>query len=322
MTPHTQPSLRKAAILLASLDAETADRLLAQMPAEQADLLRRLREQLDEVESGEQSVVINEFLRVKPAAGAPVAGIDVIQISAPKPAPNPAQPFKFLREARGARLSTVLHQEHPQTIALVVSHLPEDQASDLLGSLSATTQIDVIRRLAVLDQTDPEILREVERGLKSRVTDLIHDEHCRAAGLTAVASILRAAEPRVRRAILANLAAQDRTLANKLGRREVLFSDLDHLDDDALRLVMTQSNPEVLRLAIAGSSPQLIGRIVKLLPPREGKALRKALDRWDPTRLSDVEEAQRQVAAVTEQLLAEGQIDLPGPTGRVLALAA
>jgi len=291
------------------------------MPERQAEMLRQLLPQLDEVDTGEEAVVINEFLRVQPEPPKPTR-LDMLSAPAGFTANAAAQPFRFLTETRGAKLSGVLRDEHPQTVALVVSHLPEDQASDLLGSLPAEAQVEVVRRLAVLDQTDPEILREVERGLKSRVADLIHDERCRAAGLTAVASILRAADPRVRRSILANLAAYDRTLAGKLGRRELSFADLDYLTENALKLVMGQSEPDVLRLALAGASPQLIGRVVKLLPPREGKALRRALDRWDPTRLSDVEEAQRQVAKVAEQLLAEGEIDLPSDTGSTFAIAA
>ncbi len=200
--------------------------------------------------------------------------------------------------------------------------MTEEQASEVLASFDAETQVDVIRRLVALDQTDPEILREVERGLKTRVAELIQDERRRAAGVAAVADILRVADPNIRRSILENLAEHDRPLARRLGRRDATFDDVERLADADLATVIARCDPEVLRLALAGASPRLADRVVNLLATREHKALRRALDRWEPTRLSDVEAAQAEVAKVAEQLFAEGMIELPGVSGSSLLLAA
>src|SRR5438552_9422249 len=114
-----QPSMRKAAILMASLDAESADRLLAQMAPEQAQLLRRMAEQLDDIAPGERAIVIQEFCRVTPQpATRDEVGLDLtLPMKPAQPTRLPAEPFRFLREARSGRLSGVLGNEHPQTVA-------------------------------------------------------------------------------------------------------------------------------------------------------------------------------------------------------------
>jgi flagellar motor switch protein FliG len=323
-------SIRKAAILVASLDTELADHLLDQMPAEQADVVRRYVLQLGEIDPGEEAIVIQEFFR-RPAAmkravrpgPAAAAAYAATSASAPKsvrvdaahgvPAPTAttSERFHFLREAQAAKLMPILASEHPQTIAVVLSHLPPEQASELLATLPGDVQLEVVRRLIVIDEADPDVLREVEHGLKSRVAEVIRDERRRAAGTAAVANILDAAEPRVRRMLLANIARHDRSLAGAVGRRPVEFEELDGFDDAALATVLAAADSEIVRLALAGALPTTVARFLALVTPAEARTMRKAIDALGPTRLSDVEEAQRTLAAIAEQLAAEGRIELP-----------
>jgi len=320
-----KPELRKAAILVSSLDRATADRLLDQMSAEQASLVRQAMVDLPEIDASEQNQVIGEFFHVGPgelaedpagmAADRPVerrpraggnAGVEWESGEEPVP-------FRFLHEAKAHKLTQLLAGEHPQTIALVISHLPPDQSSEVLAPLPPALQVDVIRRLVDLDDANPEVLWEVERGLKTRILEQIRDERRRAAGVKAVASILAAANPGVKRDILANLAMHDHHLAGRLVQRKVefTFKDLTGLDDETLMTILASADPEIVILALATAPVSLLDQIVRLLPAAEGKSLRKALNVPGPMRLSDVEEAQRELARTARRLESEGQIELP-----------
>jgi len=342
--------LRKAAILVASLDGPTADRILDQMSEEQAGQVRRMMVELGEVDPREQRHVIDEFFRQGPARQAAPAdkaakakgGVElagalaslsqgdddsepammnsaavnsaaVSEAAAHEAPTQDERPFRFLREAHSARISPFLSGEHPQTIALVVSQLPPRRAAGVLAALDGKLQAEVLRRLTDLDETDPEIVREVERGLESKIIAQVRSERRRAAGLNAAAGILEAAEPEVKRTILSNLARHDRPLAGKLRPEEFEFADLERLDDSTLATIFAAAETELSCLALAGASPALVGRLLEPLSPAERKQFTRAIETLGPMRLSDVEEAQRQIAELARQLALEGEIELPGP---------
>jgi flagellar motor switch protein FliG len=224
--------------------------------------------------------------------------------------PSDQPPFRFLRETEYETLTPFLKREHPQTIAVVLSHLPADRASELLAELPPNVQVDVIRRLVDLDEADPRVLREVERGLESWLSQQVQDRRRRAAGLAAVSEILSAASGGTRRNILKNLSRHDRTLAGKLRPDRFLFADLIQLDDAALVAVLRAADPEFIVLALAGARADLVQRITQQLPSEQGRALSKALVHLGPTRLADVEDAQQALADLAVDLDAEGRISL------------
>lgn len=299
---RSSTTLRKAAILVAALDAPTADQLLDQMTPQQQALVRRLVVELGEVAPGEQQAVIEEFVE-QGVPGDPAAPAAARRSDAP--------PFRFLYRAPGERLTRILAGEHPQTVALVLSHLPADQAGDVLATLAPALQADVIRRLVELDEADPETLREVERGLQSRIFEHTRYEQRRRAGVQAVTGILAAADPHVKRRILANLAAHDHELAEQFTRQVFEFVDLARASDAALAEVLRAADADLVLLAFADAAPLLLDRVLSLLPAREARRLRQALETLGPTRLSDVAQAQRELARLARRLEAQGRLSLP-----------
>jgi flagellar motor switch protein FliG len=325
-------NLRKAAILVASLDADNAAALLRQMSAGQAQLLQKAIERLGPIDPDEQAEVIEEFFRIGPLI--PVKEPSGIELDGrlpkylsmpthPEPAPRaepqpdetrPAHglpPFRFLHEAPARSLAPFLEREHPQTIAVVVSHLPADRAAEILAGLPADLQVEVARRLVDLEETDPEILREVERGLESWLCEQVRSDRRRTAGLTALANILGAAEPNAKQNLLANLARRDRHLAGKLrgvSRASLTFAELEHLDRASLTVVLHHAQPELLVLALAGAGTEFADRVFALFPRAEATALDSALRNLGPTRLSDVEEAQQELVELARQLELRGEI--------------
>lgn len=320
MTPNN--GIRKAAILIACLDQASADSMLDRMDPAQARAVRDAVMDLEPIGEAEQRRVMEEFLGLAPAAPAmPPAGIELDgqlaeQFAARRPtaasAPASQEPaFRFLREAEADKLARALVAERPQTIALVLAHLPSEQAGNVLVRLAPSLQAEVIRRLVELEETDPETLREVERGLLARLSAQVSIQRRRVAGLSAVKGIVDRSQADVSVQILRNLAGHDRGLADRLGRRPVAFDDLLHMDGAALAELLAATDPDVLMLALVGALPALVDRVLTRMPSAKADALRRRLEQLGPTRLSDVEEARRRIVELAEDLAVRGQIGLP-----------
>ncbi len=322
------PGLRKAAILVASLDRDLADTMLEQLGPQRAGQVRQIMVEMDQIDPKEQRRVIDEFFRNEPAqqnartSGVELAGIELDRrpmrrspptaVEPPQqiPLPPDARPFHFLDDAEAAKLFRALEGERPQTIALVLSHLPAVGASQVLTRLPGALQADVLRRLVNLEETDPTILREVERALESRLSQQVHMQRRRTAGMKAVADILAASDGRLAARILDNLAEHDRPLAGRLGPPIPDFDDLATLDDAALSAVFKEVEPELALTALVGASERLIDRILRRFPQQQAKTVRNKLECPGPIRLSDVEEARRRIAELARRLAMEGKIQL------------
>ena len=190
----------------------------------------------------------------------PAGGVRVLAQSDTEPAAadqDGPQPFDFLRDAGEEKLAQLLCSERPQTIALVLSHLPAERAGEVLARFAPALQVEVVRRLVDLENTDPEVLREVERALEARLSRQFAIRRRRAAGPEAVARILAACDDRVVGNILDNLAAHDRPLAEQLGCRPIAFDDLIEFDDAALLAVFQAAEPEVAQAALLGAPPEI-----------------------------------------------------------------
>jgi flagellar motor switch protein FliG len=250
---------------------------------------------------------------VPPSLGRPPAP------SSPRPS---APPFRFLRETEADKLARVLTAERPQTIALVLSHIPPEHAGNVLARLEPGLQVDVVRRLVDLEETDPEILREVERGLQSRLSEQVPMQRRRVAGLAAVSGILDSCDQIVGAQILDNLNAFDKPLAERLApppvEVELEFEDLLGFADEALAATLRDADPELVWLALVGAPPAWIERFLELIPESDARQVRHELTHLGPTRLSDVEEARRRLAELARQLAVQGRIRLPERT-RILA---
>ncbi len=327
----TRRNLRKAAMLVASLDERNAQALLAQMTPAQSQAVKRAIETLGPIDAGEQHDVIEEFFRVGPLVpGKQPSGIELddrlpkrLSISRPDHTEPFAgsdverRRFRFLLEAPPHCLTPFLEREHPQTVAVVVSHLPAERAAEVLAGLSGELQIEVARRLIDLDEADPEILRDVELGLENWLGQQVRDEQRRTAGLAALKNILGAATPETKHHILANLGRQDRQLANQLKEPRtptMTFAELEQLDTAPLSVVLSHAPRELLVLALAGSGLNFAERVFALCEPAESATLTEALRNLGPTRLSDVEQAQHDLAQLACELEIRGEIapDAPG----------
>jgi flagellar motor switch protein FliG len=261
-----QNTLRKAAILITALDTRSADQLLDQMPESQAARVREAVFELDDIDPQEQQQILSEFLRStgrspKPAASAMQAaehGVE-LQLSAsaqlpqatshePPPASHathnfasqreaylPAEaaesprPFDFLTQLNGVQLAHMLTGEHPQTIAVVMAHLPAERAAEMADELPANLQADVLRRLAELAHADPESLADIEQELRRSFQESVEATASPVSGMTTVSSILAAAG-KSREGMLRNIRQHDRQLSQRIGGEPATSHQASHLE--------------------------------------------------------------------------------------------
>jgi flagellar motor switch protein FliG len=324
-----EPGIRKAAILVASLDRAAADRLLEQLGPHCAALVRQAVTAVDEIDIHERRRVIDEFRRIgslvpdkcppgidldgplarqlvrassSDAHKTASAGQTSLPAASATPTVGDAPPFSFLCDAAEGQLCELLSAERPQTIALVLSQLPPERAGAVLTRLDALLQVEVVRRLTDLDGSDAETLREVEQALLARLSRQFAIEQKRAAGPDSIVKILAACDSRAAASILDNLAEHDGPLAERLGRRPIRFDDLARFDDAALAAVFRAAEPEVVMAALLDAPPQLVERVLDRMNPEEATILRGKLDCPGPIRLSDMENARQRIAALAGQM--------------------
>ncbi|HZZ73864.1 MAG TPA: FliG C-terminal domain-containing protein [Pirellulales bacterium] len=346
----SKSTLRKAAILIASLDERTARRLLDQMGHAQADRVREAVDALGAIDPEEQRRVIEEFCRVSPAvandahpglelsdslaaklalpadsAAATRGGLTSAEGSldgangfSPAPETGPPGPFHFLRTADAEMLTPYLEREHPQTVAVVVSHLPPAQAASVLMKLTATLQADVLRRLSNLDEAAPEIVQEVERNLESWLAEQTKRHKRREAGLLAVKNILYAAGGSQRQ-LIANLSHHDRDLAAQVAVKPAPTAAAPmvpasvaaprkklQLNEPIMRPMILPMHSETTRLgtkAIGATLPIAVSRpkqLAAVQPPIEPAAEISSWSFEDVRNLDDANLAQVFTSAGTE----------------------
>jgi flagellar motor switch protein FliG len=356
---NRESSLRKAAVLVASLDDDTADEVLAQMSPDQADAVRREVQMLEDLDPEEQQAVIDEFFRIGPLMPeqdppglelndhlAERLALPIDEYVPSEDVPNEPiraassrsaaidrtarqsianrEPFDFLQDFEPAALVPFLEREHPQAIALVLAHLPPESASHVLARLPALVQTDVIRRLMDLEETDPQVLREVEKAVESWLHTR-RPRRRRVAGAHTVSAILNSADGSARRQILNNLAVHNRPLAHRLAPpqpapRRFTFAELCEAGIETLFCVVRAADHQTRVLALAGTSSDLIDAMLDRLEPEEADRLDVALTQLGPMRLADIDRAQERLAEIASQLHADG--NLAGVNGTHLTAVA
>ncbi len=310
--PLDIPGARKAAVFIRALDGEAAELLLARLSTEEADEVREMMQFVGERDPEEESAVLREFLEGARRRERPTGARE----TKPAPAPPPRRDdpaFAFLLDLNPERTARLLADERPQIIAVVLSHLPKRLAGKVLVGFAPKLQADVLRRLADLGPTDPDILAELERGILLRMASVAEETGSASkAGVDRVKEIIEEASERVSGALLGNLAAHDRTLADSVLPRHIQFEQITHLDGDTLAAIVEELDEEVLLFGLVGAEPYFVERVLRELRTADAEALRYQLANLGPLSLHDVEESRRRFCETAWRLALAGRIRLPG----------
>lgn len=315
--------LRKSAIVLLSLDKPLAAEVMSQLGKEAVESLTMEIAKLDDVTKEDQESVIEEFYNLGLArthierGGMDYAFELLKQSMGPEKAgtilDNVKQslssvPFGFLQKTGAENLLTFVMEEHPQTIALILSHLPSGLAAEVLGGLPSTKQLEVVRRVANMEQTSPEVVRDVEKSLETRMRSMFMQQLEKAGGVQSVAQILNVTDRMTNKAILESLEQEDPELVEQIRRLMFVFDDLMKLDDKAIQLLLKEVENSQWALALKGASEELKQKIMGNLSQRASAMLAEEMQYLGPVRVSDVEATQQTIVDAVRRLEDAGEI--------------
>ena len=218
------------------------------------------------------------------------------------------RPFDFLRKTDPAQLINFIQNEHPQTIALIMAYLDPEQAATVLGSLPPESQVEVTKRIAIMDRTSPDSLREVERVLERKLSSMVTQDFTSAGGIKAIVEVLNRVDRTTEKAIVETLEVDDPELAEEIKKRLFVFEDIVQIDDRSLQLVLRQVDTKDLSLALKATPQEVSEKVFKNMSTRAGDMLREEIEFMGPVRIRDVEEAQQKVVGVIRALEEKGEI--------------
>jgi flagellar motor switch protein FliG len=330
--------LRKAAILLASLEAVDADALLKRLPAADADRIKQATIRLAALDDSEQQNVFDEFLNSRevhsplgPAASGDGVELDdrlAGRIAAwdehSKPELSGASEctsseFSALSELDGSTIASLLKDEHPQTLALVVSHLTAKKAAEVLQHVTANVRSDILARVAGMDEADPVTTATLRRELDARRENWSRARRQKAKALSTVANILTAVEQNTRESTLEGPLNMNSAVVLETEEKPTEFHEIENWSKDRLAEVLRDIPLNLWATALKGASEGLFRRALSCLTPETAQRLKSAVCADEAVRLNDIEDAQR----IIEKLLQDLRERRERPaTGQSLSVAA
>ena len=212
------------------------------------------------------------------------------------------RPFEFIRKTEPSQVLNFIQEEHPQTIAMILSYLSAGQASLIIGALPPEKQADVAKRIALMDRTSPEVIKEVERVLERKLSSLINQDYTIAGGVDAVVNILNTVDRGTEKRIMESLEIEEPELAEEIRKKMFVFEDILLLDDRAIQRVLRDVDNSDLGVALKGANDEVQSAIFKNLSSRLAAMIKEDMEFMGPVRMKDVEEAQQKIVGIIRKL--------------------
>lgn len=326
--PDKISGLEKAALLLLSLGEANAGEILKRLDDKEVQLLGQRISKLDVVPTKQLATIVDEFYRMMEAPEALVVrGDQFFKNTISKTMDMKRQQdlidnldldtspefFQKIKKLDSRTVASYLRNEHPQTVALVLAHLERPQAGAVLSQFPENLQMEVVRRIANLDQVSPAIIEEIDNALKDEIS-LVEEVGGRAiGGAQSVAEILNQMERSVESSILKRLEEEDyEALAEDIRRFMFTFEDLLGVEDRGIMSLLKEVNTQELAMALKAASEDLKEKFFRNMSTRASEMLREELEIMGPARLRDVEASQQKIIQTAKRLEAEGQMMLAG----------
>jgi len=324
--------LRKAAILLVTIGDQASADFIRQLNEDEVQMVSREVARIGTITAEQAETVLEEFYQMSMARDFAVkGGLDyarsmLVSAFGPETAKklvdrlikalgSDAASLDALQKADPQQLAKFVHSEHPQTIALVLSHLNPSQAASLLISLPGNLRADVGLRMANLDQISPEVIHKIAAVLGQKLKALGEFSRESYGGVRAVAEMFNRLDSGTSKDILENIEAHDSGLAETIRHLMFVFEDMLMIDPNGIKEVLAKIDRKVLTVALKGTSDQLRNHFLEAMSQRGAEMLREDMDAVGPVKIKDVEAAQQQIIAVVRQLEVEGVVSLKGAVG-------
>ncbi|NCU18236.1 flagellar motor switch protein FliG [Pallidibacillus pasinlerensis] len=314
---------QKAALLLISLGPDASAEIYKHLTEEEIEKLTLEISTIKNVSSDKKDEIMEEFYNLvmaqdyisqggigyakmvlEKALGAEQAASIINRLTSSLQ----VKPFDFARKADPNQILNFIQNEHPQTIALILSYLDSNQAAQILSNLPEEMQADVARRIALMDSTSPDVIYKVEQILEQKLSATFTADYTQTGGIEAVVDVLNGVDRATERTILDELAENDPELAEEIKKRMFVFEDIVTLDNRAIQLVIRDCENEDLILALKVASDEVKQVVFKNMSTRMRETFQEELEVMGPVRLRDVEEAQGRIVAVIRRLEETGEI--------------
>jgi flagellar motor switch protein FliG len=330
--PEKLTGLRKTAIMMIMVGEEASSVILKQLDEDEVQQIGREVARLQTITSEQAETILEEFYQMTVAHDYVVkGGLDyarkiLMNAFGPETAKKmldrlmktlgtEAANFDALQKADPQQLAKFIHSEHPQTIALILSHLNPSQAASLLFSLPGEMRGDVALRMASLDQISPEIISKIAQVIGGKLKALGEVSREAYGGVRAVSEMFNRLDSNTSRDILENMEATDPNLVETIRHLMFVFEDLLMMDAGTVKELLGKVDRKILTVALKGTSDQLKNHILAAMSQRGSEMLREDMDALGPVKIKEVEAAQQQIIAIVRQLEAEGTISLKGTAG-------
>ncbi len=212
------------------------------------------------------------------------------------------KPFEFVRKTDASQLLNFIQDEHPQTIALIMSYLSPAQSSMILSALPPERQAGVAKRIAIMDRTSPDVIKEVEKVLESKLSSLVNQDYTIIGGVDAVVEILNSVDRGTEKHIMETLEIEEPELADEIRKKMFVFEDILLLDDRAIQRVLRDVENSDLAIALKGSNEEVQNAIFNNLSKRLAAMIKEDMEFMGPVRMKDVEEAQQKIVNIIRKL--------------------
>ncbi|MGC4375634.1 flagellar motor switch protein FliG [Fictibacillus sp. Mic-4] len=313
----------KAALLMISLGPDIAAQIYKYLSEEEIEKLTLQISQIRKVDSEVKENIISQFHQIalaqdyiaqggigyaKTVLEKAVGKNEAMAIINRLTSTLQVRPFDFARKADPAQIFNFIQNEHPQTIALILSYLDASQAGQILSELPQEMQADVAKRIATMDRTSPEIINEIEQILERKLSTTVSNDFTQAGGIEAVVDVLNGVDRSTERTILESLEVQDPDLAEEIKKRMFVFEDIVTLDNRAIQRVIRDVQNEDLLLALKASSEEVKEVLFRNMSERMAENFKEEMEFMGPVRLRDVEEAQSRIVAIIRRLEDAGEV--------------
>ena len=328
-TSRRLKGVTKAAILLVSMQGDVAAEVLRHLDETTVEDITREIAQLDLVGPRERgrssrSFTTSPWRSYAKQGGLPYARMLLQKAMTPEQAGNimrliehhvHRKPFSFLAKTDPENLTTFIQDEHPQTIALILSHLAPTKGADILAGLPLNKQLEVVIRIATMENTNPEVIREVEQGLELRFPASCRRRSRRSGALNRWRRCSTSADRSTEKGILEALDAQDPELVEQIRRLMFVFEDILLVNDKGIQSVLKEIENDELSLALKTASEPLRDKIFRNMSERAAQLIKEDMEFMGPVRVADVEGAQQRIVDVVRRLEDSGEIIISGRGG-------
>lgn len=323
--------VRKAAILTVLIGEEASGELFKHLNEEEIEIIAREVAMLGPVPASTATEVLEEFHEMwKAAEYVTKGGVDyAAKLLTKSLGPELAKrvldsvvksfastrAFTGLEKADPQQLSKFIQSEHPQTIALILAHLKPGPAAQLMQSLPEDLRVEVVTRMANLEEISPEVISRISSVIEQRLKSLGASTHESYGGVRAVAELLNRIDRSISQPVLEAIESQTPDLAVSIRHLMFVFDDLLHVDDNALREIVQRADKKVLTVALKGTSEDIRNRFFQNMSKRAVDMIREEIELLGAVRLREVEKAQQEVVGIARKLEEEGLLQTGAAAG-------